>query len=181
MESGKSMFMIGAAVITIGVLSLPGVGLAQLSQNVAEPQSDMWSAGGGIGFLGATPSGTAFSLNVHADNFLTRYVSIGPLLQVTFTGSLSQVGLSGQARYWFDIPDTANRAKLVLQAGIGFVHADRLDSDTSWLIPIGFGLDYAVAQRMALTADFLVNFADLDTGHGKDAHVMPGLYFGVRF
>ncbi|MES4786391.1 MAG: hypothetical protein C4294_11855 [Nitrospiraceae bacterium] len=69
----------------------------------------------------------------------------------------------------------------MLQAGIGFVHADRLDSDTSWLIPIGFGLDYAVAQRMALTADFLVNFADLDTGHGKDAHVMPGLYFGVRF
>lgn len=181
MKNSKRIFVIGATAIMIGGLSAPGLGLAQLSEHVAEPQPGMWSAGAGIGFLGATPSGTAFSLNAHADNFLTRYFSIGPLLQVTFTGSLSQVGLSGQARYWFDIPDTANRAKLVLQAGIGFVHADRLDSDTSWLIPLGFGLDYAITQRMALTADFLINFADLDTGHGKDAHVMPGLYFGVRF
>ncbi|WP_447980449.1 hypothetical protein [Candidatus Nitrospira bockiana] len=160
------------------IAALPGTGW---SQGITNPTPGQWSAGGGIGFLGATPSGTAFALNAHADNFLNRYFSIGPLVQVALTGSLTQFGLSGQGKYWIDIPDTGNRMKLVLQAGIGFLHADRLDSDTSWLIPLGAGLDYAITDSLALTANFLLNFTDIDTGHGKDAHVMPGLTFGVRF
>lgn len=165
-------------MIIVMVVAWPTLGLAQ---SIANPVPGQWSAGGGMGFLGATPSGTAFALNLHADNFLNRYFSIGPLLQVAFVGSLSQVGLSGQAKYWFDIPDTSNRLKFVLQGGFGFLHADRLDADTSWLIPLGVGFDYAVTEKLALTANFLINFTDIDTGHGKDAHVMPGLTFGIRF
>lgn len=171
---------VGVVMMTIMVMVLawPGAGF---SQSITNPAPGQWSAGGGMGLLGATPSGTAFALNAHADNFMNRYFSIGPLLQVAFVGSLSQVGLSGQAKYWFDIPDTSNRVKIVVQGGLGILHADRLDSDTSWLIPLGVGLDYALTQKMALTANFLLNFTDIDTGHGKDAHVMPGLTFGVRF
>jgi Outer membrane protein beta-barrel domain len=171
----RARWIILAAVL---VLSTSGTAWAQ---SITNPTPGRWSAGGGIGFLGATPSGTAFALNANADYFLHRYFSVGPLMQVAFTGSLTQFGLSGQGKYWFDIPDTANRAKLVLQGGLGFIHADRLDSDTSWLIPLGVGIDYAMTEKLALTATFLLNFTDLDTGHGKDAHVMPGLTFGVRF
>ena len=165
-------------MMTVTIFAWPMPGFAQ---SIANPVPGQWSAGGGVGFLGATPSGTAFALNLHADNFLNRYFSIGPLLQVAFVGSLSQVGLSGQAKYWLDIPNTSNRMKVVLQGGLGFLHADRLDADTSWLIPLGVGLDYAMTEKLALTANFLINFTDIDTGHGKDAHVMPGLTFGIRF
>lgn len=151
------------------------------SQSITTPTAGQWSGGGALGFLGGTPNGTAFALNFNADYFLNRYVSVGPLAQIAFVGDLSQFGLSGQGKYWIDIPDTGNRLKVVLQAGIGFLHADRLDSDTSWLIPLGAGLDYAVSQRLALTATFLLNFTDIDTGHGQGAHTMPGLTFGVRF
>ena len=120
-------------------------------------------------------------MNSNADGFLTRNVSLGPLLQLAFTGDMTQVGFSGQAKYWIAIPDTGNRAKLVLQAGLGFVHADFLRSDTSWLIPLGVGLDYAVHRSLSLTTTFLLNFTDLDTGPGTHTNVMPGLTFGVRF
>ena len=86
---------------------------------------------------------------------------------MAFVGSLSQVGLSGQAKYWFDIPDTSNRLKLVRQGGLGFLHADRLDADTSWLVPLGVGFDYVVTEKLTMTANFLINFTDIDTAMAK--------------
>ena len=139
------------------------------------------TAGGGIGFLGATPSGTAFALNGYLDYFFARYLSVGPLAQVSFTGNMSLFALSPQVKYWIDIPETGNRARVVLQGGFGFVHANRYESDASWIIPLGVGVDYALSPGIDLTGTFMLNFADLDTGHGKGAHTMPGLFFGVRF
>lgn len=167
-------FMAG---ILIGFLSFRG-GEPALA---AEPAAGTWTGGGSIGFLANTPDGTAFAFNLHADGFLNRNISLGPLLQLAFTGDMNQVGFSGQAKYWIDLPGTDNRAKLVLQGGIGFVHSDFFQGDTSWLIPIGVGFDYKVTQLVSLTADFLLNFTDLDTGAGTGADVMPGLTFGVRF
>jgi hypothetical protein len=134
-----------------------------------------------MGFLGNTPDGTAFATNVHADYFLTRPLSVGPLAQFAVTGDLFQVGLSGQMKYWLDLPGVDKRLKMNLQGGLGFLHADLHTSDTSWLIPLGVGLDYALNQRLSLTATFLLNFTDVDTGRGTGATVMPGLTFGVRF
>ena len=119
--------------------------------------------------------------NLHADRFLQRNVSLGPLVQLGFTGDLTQVGFSGQGKYWIDLPETDNRAKVVLQAGIGFVHADFFRNDTSWLIPLGIGVDYALTRTVSLTGTFLLNFPDLDTGPGTNTNVMPGLTFGIRF
>ena len=67
-----------------------------------------------------------------------------------------------------------------IQGGIGLVHANFLTADTSWLIPLGVGLDYPLTSEMGLTTTFLVNLTDLDTSGGS-ANVMPGFTVGVRF
>jgi hypothetical protein len=159
-----------------------GIGLFSPSHaNAADPKTGTLSAGGAIGFLANTPDGAAFAFNVNADYFLNRNVSLGPLFQLAATGDLSQLGFSGQGKFWIDLPGTEHTAKLTLQAGLGFVHADLVGSDTSWLIPLGVGVDYTLTTKISFTTTFLLNFTDLDTGGGTDAHVMPGLTFGVRF
>lgn len=147
----------------------------------AEPQASAWSGGAAIGFLGNTPDGTAFATNVHADYFLNRQLSVGPLAQFAVTGDLFQFGLSGQAKYWLDLPGIDKRLKVNLQGGLGFLHADLHTSDTSFLIPIGVGLDYALNQQVSLISTFLLNFTDVETGRGTSTNVMPGLTFGIRF
>jgi len=159
-----------------------GVGLlGPYTAHAGDPRTGTWSGGGAIGFLTNTPDGAAFALNVNADYFLNRDVSVGPLFQLALTGDLSQLGFSGQGKFWIELPGTENRARLTLQGGLGFVHADLVDSDTSWLIPLGIGLDYKLSQKVSFMATFLLNFTELDTGRGTDAHVMPGLTFGFRF
>lgn len=166
-----------AALCLVGLVSLTPVG----ESKAAEPQTGNWTGGGGIGFLGNTPDGTAFALNFNADYFIAAQLSVGPLVQFAFAGDFFQMGASGQVKYWFHLPGVDNRLKLNVQGGIGVLHADRFKSDTSWLIPIGVGLDYALNNNLALTATFLLNFTDVNTGRGSDASVMPGLTFGVRF
>jgi hypothetical protein len=75
------------------------------------------------------------------------------------------------------------------------VWADIEDADSgaaatfsSFLIPVGVGLDYAVTPRVAITADFLLNFTSLGErvsagSRDVDLHtsVMPALFLGVRF
>ena len=165
------------AICVMGLVSVAHGGVS----GAAEPQAGAWSGGAAIGFLGNTPDGTAFATNVHADYFLNRQLSVGPLAQVAVTGDLFQFGLSGQVKYWLDLPGVYKRLKVNLQGGLGFLHADRHTSDTSFLIPIGVGLDYALNQQVSLTSTFLLNFTDVDTGRRTGATVMPGLTFGVRF
>lgn len=167
-------------LLLMGLIVVFGFVQVSLAQTEGPPARE-WSGGAAIGFLGNTPDGTAFALNMHGDRFLTRSFSIGPLMQLGVTGDMTQVGLSGQGKYWIDIPDTSDKLKLVLQGGLGFAHADLRGSDTSWLIPLGVGLDYKVDERMALTSTFLLNFTDLQPSPGTHTTVMPGLTVGVRF
>jgi hypothetical protein len=153
-----------------------------------------WSGGAGIGFLANTPDGVEFALAGHADYFLTQRLSAGPLVQYAGAGNDVLVGLSAQAKYWWYILESG-KAKLVLQGGIGIVWADVEDTDsgaagtyTSFVIPVGVGLDYAVTRRVAVTAGLLLNFTSLGEhvrvgGREVDLHtiVMPGLFLGVRF
>ena len=148
------------AVCMIGLV----IGVNSGVSAAAEPQAGAWSGGAAIGFLGNTPDGTAFATNVHADYFLNRQLSVGPLAQFAVTGDLFQVGLSGQVKYWLDLPGIDQRVKVNLQGGLGFLHADLHMFDTSWLIPIGVGLDFALNQHVSLTSTFLLNFTDVDTG-----------------
>ena len=175
------------AGVTLGLTGYSGEETAWAAEPIsetvqaAEPATRTWAGGGSIGFLANTPDDTAFAFNLHADRFVNRNISLGPLLQTAFTGNMNQVGFSGQGKYWIDLPETDNRLKLALQGGLGFIHSDFFRNDTSWLIPIGVGLDFAVSRTVSLTADFLLNFTDLNTGGGTGANVMPGLTFGIRF
>ena len=154
-----------------------------------------WSGGTGIGFLGGTPDGVEFALNGHLNYFISEDISIGPLVQYAGAGDDFLFGLTVQGKYWWAIPDTNNQTKLVLQGGIGFVRAGVRepeigfgDTYSSFLIPLGIGVDHAVSEQVSLTADFMLNITALGQnvrvpGQEVDFHtnVMPGLYFGVRF
>lgn len=164
-------------VLAAGVSTCWGGRTAQ----AAELKPGTWTFGGGLGFLGNTPDGTAFALNFYADVGIAPKLSLGPLLQLGVTGDMSQIGVSGQVKYWLGIPDTANRLKIVVQGGLGFIHSDVEGGDTSWLIPIGVGADYAVTKTLSVTGTFLLNFADLHPRGGNAVHVMPGFTIGVRY
>ena len=163
---------------------------------VSELKRGQWTGGGGLGFLANTPDGIAeFAFNGHVDFFVTQSFSVGPLAQYAGVGNDFVFGLSAQTKYWWDIPGTGHLAKLVLQGGVGFVRAGIKDTDSrtantyvSFLVPLGVGLDYAVTERLALTADFLLNFTSLGETVGADGqnfdlhtNVMPAFYLGIRF
>jgi len=164
-------------VLSIGFI----MGFVTCFGSVPLQAAEEWTGGAAVGFLANTPDSTAFAANLNVERFMNHNLSLGPLLQLGATGDMTLIGFSGQAKYWIDLPDTNNRAKLNLQAGVGFVHADFFRDDTSWLIPIGVGFDYKLNETLALTTTFLINFTDLHTGGGTDAHIMPGLTFGIRF
>ena len=183
LQGMQASIFIAVALVLFGwgPLMMPGWAKAADSQ----PQKP-WSAGATMGFLANTPDDTAFALNFNAEAKMTPHVSIGPLLQLGFTDDLALVGLSGQGKYAIGIPDFGERFKMILQGGIGFVHADKGPSDTSFLIPLGVGVDYQINPDLAFKSDFLLNITDLDVRRGRgrgddDTNVMPSLTFGVRF
>ena len=180
--------------LALGLLAT--IAVASLAHaDVSDLEPGRWSGGTGVGFLTDTPDGVEFAASGHVDYFLTRSVSVGALGQFAGGGNDSIFGVSAQVKYWWDIPGTRNRGKLVVQGGIGFVGADIEDDDSgvadtygSFLIPVGVGLDYAVARKVAVTATFLLNFTSLgDTVRAQDREIdlhtilMPGFYLGVRF
>jgi hypothetical protein len=163
--------------LTFALTAYCGGGYAEAS----DPTAGTWTGGGGLGFLGNTADGVAFALNLNAETFIKRSLSVGPLLQLGITGDLTQIGVSGQVKYWIDLSNIATGLKLTAQGGLGFVYTDFRGDDTSFLIPIGVGLDYALSNAVSATATFLLNFTDVDPGFGPRADVMPGLTFGLRF
>lgn len=178
----KNAWIVGAGLLCLSCLGVFGAPPTVLASD--PPTHKSWSAGATMGFLANTPDDTAFALNFNAEAKISQQFSIGPLLQLGFTDDLALVGFSGQGKYAIGIPEVGERFKVILQGGIGFVHADKGPSDTSFLIPIGVGVDYQINPSLAFKSDFLLNFTDLDVGRGRghdDTNVMPSLTFGVRY
>jgi hypothetical protein len=185
------------STLAIGAWSIPSLSrTAHAESDVRDLSSGHWTGGAGMGFLGQTPDGVLeFAFNGHVDYFVAERFSVGPLAQYAGAGNDFIAGLSAQARYWWDVPGTGGATKLVLQGGLGFVRAGIKDTDSgaadtygSFLIPIGIGIDHAVNQRLAVTADFLLNFTSLGDrvqarGREFDLHtnIMPAFYLGIRF
>ncbi len=139
--------------------------------------------GAGLGLQANTPDGTAFALGFTGDYYLTQGFSIGPLMQMGFTGDLFQFGLTGQAKYTFDIKEIP-ALKPHVEAGIGFIYADldrgRLGSehDTSLLFPLGIGAEYRLTNSISLDTNFLFNFTDLDV---RDKNFFFTWLVGLRY
>jgi hypothetical protein len=179
----------------LAALSLAGLATAGGAHaDVTDPGPSRWSGGAGVGFLGNSPDGPEPALAGHAQYLVTDRLSVGPLVQYAGAGNDVIVGLSMQVRYWWSIL-ARGRARLVVQGGVGFVHAVIEDADSgaektdsSFVIPVGMGLDYAVTPRIAVTADLVLNVTSLggDVSVGDrevDLHtnIMPAFYLGVRF
>lgn len=123
--------------------------------------------GAGLGLQANTVDDTAFAVGLSGDYFLTNHFSLGPLMQIGVTGDLFQLGLSAQAKYTFDISQVPD-LKPHLEAGVGFLYAnlDRPGSgsrdDTSFLIPLGVGVEYRLSPRLSLDTTALFNFTDIN-------------------
>jgi len=167
-----------------GVLVLTATG-SVFAQEISPPERMRnFKLGTDIGFAGGTIDGTAFAVGINGDYEVVPHVSIGPLIQLALTDNLFQIGVSAQVKLTLDIPNVPD-LKPHLQAGIGFVHAD-LDigpnsaDDTSWLIPIGMGLDYRAMKNLYFSTTLLFNWTDLNIGNkSDDLHV--NWFVGLRF
>jgi hypothetical protein len=157
--------LIPAVCILLLVLLVPHAVEAQQVPEAAS-RAGKFVFGAGLGLQGYTADGTAFALGLSGDYFLTNALSIGPLLQMGFTGDLFQLGLTAQLKYTFDLPEIP-ALKPRVEVGIGFIYAD-LDQpggsvdDTNFLIPLGLGAEYKLSDRISLDTTLLFNFTDLD-------------------
>ncbi len=169
-----------AAVILVLMIAL-----CATAASAEEPASrkGQWSLGGELGFISHTPERDAFAMNIRADRFNDEFFSLGPLLQLGLNGDLQQIALSGQFKYWHTFGLRQPTPTMTLQAGFGFVHADAAtDSDTSWIIPLGIGFDYPLADRLSLSSTLLLNITHLEAGSLTGAvNIMPSITVGLRF
>ncbi len=173
-------YLIGI-IITMAIVALTS--FAEARQDAADGKTGRFAFGAAIGLQADTPDGTAFSLGLSGDYYLTHKLSIGPLLQLGFTNDLFQVGLTAQAKYTFDLPEVP-KLKPNVQAGIGFIHADldrrgwRREDDTSFLIPLGVGAEYKLTNSVSLDNTFLFNFTNLDV---RDESYFFTWLIGLKF
>src|SRR5574337_460057 len=159
---------------------LAGVAEAQQVRST-ESRTGKFVFGASMGLAGDTPDGTAFALGLSGDYYITQGFSIGPLLQMGFTGDLFQLGLTAQTKYTFDLPRVPE-LKPHVDGGLGFIYAD-LDQPgghkhgTSFLIPIGGGVEYKLNDRISLDTTLLFNFTDL---HVQNEHFFVTWLVGVK-
>ena len=128
-----------------------------------------FSAGGGIGV-----AESEFMTSFEAPHSFDDHWSFGPVLQLAFEEDVILVMASANTRYRWGIDrlldDTSNWAKrtdVFLQAGLGVSHIDvEVDlgpfgsfdaDDTAFLINFGFGGEYELNDRLALTSHMLFN------------------------
>jgi hypothetical protein len=140
--------------------------------------------GAGLGLQANTVDDTAFAIGLGGDYFFTNNFSVGPLMQFGVTGDLFQFGLSAQAKYTFDLPQVPE-LKPHVEGGIGFLYAN-LDrpgpgskDDTSFLIPLGVGVEYRLSPRLSLDTTAFFNFTDLNV-RNTDRNFFFTWLLGIR-
>jgi opacity protein-like surface antigen len=174
-------------LICAGVIIVVFVALTQFAE-AQQAQSKDQRAGGfilgaGMGFQANTPDGTAFALGLNGDYYVTQGLSVGPLLQLGFTGDLFQMGLTAQAKYTFDLEPIPS-LKPHVEAGVGFIYADldrtlgRSEHDVSFLFPLGIGAEYRLTKSISLDSTALFNFTDLDV---RDRNFFFTWLLGLRY
>jgi len=174
-------------LICVGVMIMLCLVVTQFAEaqrlRSADQRAERFILGGGLGLQANTPDGTAFALGFSGDYYFTQGFSVGPLLQLGFTGDLFQFGLTGQAKYTFDI-DKIPALKPHIEAGIGFIYADldrsgrRNEHDLSVLFPLGLGVEYRLTNSISLDTTAFFNFTDLDV---RDEYFFFTWLVGVRY
>jgi hypothetical protein len=173
-------------LIWTGVIIVVFLGLTQFAeakQEYTDQRTGSFIFGVGLGLQASTPDGTSFALGLSGDYYLTQGFSIGPLLQMGFTGDLFQIGLSAQAKYTLDLAKIPE-LKPHIEGGLGFIYSDldrdywRDEDDVSFLIPVGIGAEYRLTNSISLDTNFLFNFTDLDV---RDENFFFTWLVGLKF
>lgn len=167
------------------VLAIPIGAFAQ--QQNADSRTGRVMLGGNLGMqAGTADDDVAAALVLSMDYFPDENLSLGPLLQVGFTGDLTQFGLSMQAKYTVDLR-RARQLKPNFQAGLGFLHVDMdrppagpNDTELGFLVPFGMGLDYEVASNMLVGTTLLLNFTDANIQGEQVGNVFMTWVFGLK-
>jgi hypothetical protein len=169
--------------ILVGLLMFNLASYGDAAQNATDRRVGEFVFGAALGLQADTADDTAVALGFYGDYYLTQELSVGPLLQVGVTDDLEQFGLTAQVKYTFDLPDTPE-LKPHVQAGLGFIHAEldrpwfRNEDDTSFLIPLGVGLDYQLTDSVSLDNTLLFNFTNLDV---RDENFFLTWLIGCKF
>ena len=173
---------ISVVFLILVVLSLPVNVLAQARGKSATPTGRL-QIGTQLGLAAGTADDTVFALGFNADYYLDENFSVGPLLQFGIGGNLSQMGISGQARYVFQNPRFPG-IKPHLQGGLGFLYVDLDqpgggdDDDLGFLVPFGGGFDFVLDKNVLLGTTLLLNFTDADVPNQKNLFMT--WFFGLR-
>ncbi len=175
----KRRGLICAGLMIFGFLVFARFAAAQVQS--ADKRAGRLILEAGLGLQADTPDGGAFALGFSGDYYFTQEFSIGPLLQMGFTGDLFQLGLTAQAKYTLDLKGTPE-FKPHIEAGIGFIYSDlkrgRHEDDTSFLIPLGMGAEFRLSNSLSLDSTFLFNFTDLKV---RDEHFFFTWLVGARY
>ena len=131
----------------------------------------------GIGF---TVDPETFLIGGKFDFPLAYGFSLGPLVQIGVSDDDTLVGISGNLKYTISIPE-APKVLPSLEAGAGILISDQDrggrddDTEASFLIVLGGGLDYMITNHIGLGAHVYANPA---AGPGEDFFV--SFLFGVN-
>ncbi len=126
----------------------------------------------GIGF---TVDPETFLIGGKFDFPLTYGFSLGPLVQIGLSDDEQLYGFSGNIKYTISIPE-APKVLPSLEAGAGVLVSDQNDdTETSFLIVLGGGLDYMITDHFGLGGHVYANPAP---GPGEDFFV--SFLFGVN-
>lgn len=130
----------------------------------------------GIGF---TIDPETFLIGGKFDLPLAYGFSLGPLVQIGLSDDDKLYAFSGNVKYTFSIPE-APKVLPSLEAGAGVLVSDQDrgkndDTEASFLIVVGGGLDYMITEHFGLGAHVYANPA---AGAGEDFFV--SFLFGVN-
>jgi hypothetical protein len=166
------------------ILTLTTAGSVFAQQTSQPDRTRRFEVGADIGVVGGTIDGTGFAVGINGDYPIAPHISVGPLIQLGVTDHLFQIGVSGQVKLTLDLPDVPE-LKPQFQAGIGFVHADisvgpNSADDTSWLIPIGMGLEYRAMKNLYVATTLLFDWTHLNVA-GRSDDLDVAWFVGLRF
>ena len=178
----KQGFWFAGCLFLAALLASGAADAQQIPDSVA--RAGRFVFGAGLGLQANTVDDTAFSLGLSGDYFFTNNLSLGPLMQFGMTSDLFQFGLSAQAKYTFDLPRVPE-LKPHLEGGIGFLYAN-LDrpgrgnkDDTSFLVPLGVGLEYRLSPRLSLDTTAFFNFTDISV-KDRDRNFFFNWLLGIK-
>ena len=152
------------------------VGLVAVSAQAADNFKDRqgrWQVGANVGI---TDDPTLVGLTALVNYYVTDSIAVGPLFQYGFRDQDSVFGVSGQVRYSVVLPGN-NIIRPYGQLGIGFIEFDVHDlfkgkSTTTFLVPVGGGAEFKLADKLTLDANILFNIS---------REVFIGLFVGVTY